>query len=222
MAIVAAGAYRPVPAPGARPRSPRRSARPPAPGTRAVASYDEDTTTMGVEAARIALAGLPADATAAAAAVRHRRSRLSRQDERHRDPRRARPRPDGRAYDLGGSARSGDRRAAARRRGSASRRSSCWPTCAPDCPAGPTSATAATARPRSWSRHGSDAEITHGARARLVDARVPRPLAPARASASSHVVGGALRRARVRPAGAGRVRRRVQGGRARRRTRSTT
>ncbi len=31
----------------------------PAPGTRAVASYDEDTTTMGVEAGRIALRGLP-------------------------------------------------------------------------------------------------------------------------------------------------------------------
>lgn len=34
---------------------------PPAPGTRAVASYDEDTTTMGVEAARNALANVPDD-----------------------------------------------------------------------------------------------------------------------------------------------------------------
>jgi len=34
---------------------------PPVPGTRAVASYDEDTTTMGVEAARNALANLPAE-----------------------------------------------------------------------------------------------------------------------------------------------------------------
>ncbi len=32
---------------------------PPAPGSRAVASYDEDSTTMGVEAARSALAGIP-------------------------------------------------------------------------------------------------------------------------------------------------------------------
>jgi 3-hydroxy-3-methylglutaryl CoA synthase/uncharacterized OB-fold protein len=34
---------------------------PPAPGTRSVASYDEDATSMGVEAARIALANVPAD-----------------------------------------------------------------------------------------------------------------------------------------------------------------
>jgi hydroxymethylglutaryl-CoA synthase len=34
---------------------------PPGKGTRAIASYDEDTTTMGVEAARHALAGLPDD-----------------------------------------------------------------------------------------------------------------------------------------------------------------
>ena len=32
---------------------------PPGHGTRAVASYDEDTTTMGVEAARVALAAAP-------------------------------------------------------------------------------------------------------------------------------------------------------------------
>ena len=34
---------------------------PPGKGTRSIASYDEDTTTMGVEAARLALAGLPDD-----------------------------------------------------------------------------------------------------------------------------------------------------------------
>ena len=34
-------------------------------GTRAVASYDEDSTSMGVEAARLAIAGLPADASIA-------------------------------------------------------------------------------------------------------------------------------------------------------------
>ena len=32
-------------------------------GTRSVASYDEDTTTMGVEAARLALRGAPSGAT---------------------------------------------------------------------------------------------------------------------------------------------------------------
>ena len=59
MGIVAAGAYVPE----------RRLERgviatalgtPPGPGTRSVAAYDEDSTTMGVEAARNALAGLPA------------------------------------------------------------------------------------------------------------------------------------------------------------------
>jgi 3-hydroxy-3-methylglutaryl CoA synthase len=59
MAIVAAGAYVPYR------RLPRGAiaralGTPAAPGTRAVASYDEDTTTMGVEAARLALDGLPA------------------------------------------------------------------------------------------------------------------------------------------------------------------
>jgi 3-hydroxy-3-methylglutaryl CoA synthase/uncharacterized OB-fold protein len=59
MAIVAAGAYVPYR------RLPRGAiaralGTPAVPGTRAVASYDEDTTTMGVEAARLALDGLPA------------------------------------------------------------------------------------------------------------------------------------------------------------------
>jgi len=59
MGIVAAGAYLPE-------RRLERAAiaaalgTPPAPGTRSVASYDEDTTTLGVEAARNVLAGLPA------------------------------------------------------------------------------------------------------------------------------------------------------------------
>ena len=58
MAIVAWGAYLPY-------HRLERSAiagalgTPPAPGTRTVASYDEDTTSMGVEAARSALANVP-------------------------------------------------------------------------------------------------------------------------------------------------------------------
>jgi 3-hydroxy-3-methylglutaryl CoA synthase/uncharacterized OB-fold protein len=58
MGIVAAGVYVPE-------RRLERGAiaaalgTPPAPGTRSVAAYDEDSTTMGVEAARNALAGLP-------------------------------------------------------------------------------------------------------------------------------------------------------------------
>lgn len=59
MGLVATGVYLPE-------RRLERSAiadalgTPPAPGTRAVASYDEDSTTMGVEAARNALVGVPA------------------------------------------------------------------------------------------------------------------------------------------------------------------
>ena len=48
-------------------------------GTRTVASYDEDTTTMGVEAARLALRGA-ATLVPGAAVVRHRRPRVPRQD----------------------------------------------------------------------------------------------------------------------------------------------
>ena len=44
-------------------------------GTRAVASYDEDTTTMGVEAARVALRAAPGGVSPQAGAVRHRRRR---------------------------------------------------------------------------------------------------------------------------------------------------
>ena len=48
-------------------------------GTRAVAGYDEDTTSMAVEAGRAALSGRPVPArsgSAAAAVLRHRRARL--------------------------------------------------------------------------------------------------------------------------------------------------
>ena len=55
-------------------------------GTRSVASYDEDTTTMGVEAARLALRSRRAARTDGAV-VRHRRARVPRQDQRHHDPR---------------------------------------------------------------------------------------------------------------------------------------
>ena len=87
----------------------RRDARRSRPGggPARVASYDEDTTTMGVEAARRALAALDGDrpedlcfSTPVA--------RLPRQDQRHRHPRRARSATSGPgAYDLVGSVRSG-------------------------------------------------------------------------------------------------------------------
>src|SRR5881275_886955 len=55
-------------------------------GTRSVASYDEDTTSLGAEAARGA-APRPRGAL-----LRDRSARVPRQDQRHGDPRRPRPR----------------------------------------------------------------------------------------------------------------------------------
>src|SRR4030095_5025697 len=61
-------------------------------GTRAVASYDEDTTSLGVEAGRAALRGDTArlDRLASGSLLRDRRPGLSRQDQRDRHSRRAR------------------------------------------------------------------------------------------------------------------------------------
>ena len=67
----------------ARPRR-RRQGR----GTRTVAAFDEDTTTMGVEAARLALRGPPARPGRAFFSTAD--PGLRRQDQRHRHPRRAR------------------------------------------------------------------------------------------------------------------------------------
>ena len=58
-------------------------------GTRSVASYDQDTTTLGVEAARLALRGAPSPRRAV---VRDRRARVSRQEQRLDRPRRVAPR----------------------------------------------------------------------------------------------------------------------------------
>ena len=63
-------------------------------GTRSVASYDEDTTSMGVEAGRLALAAAPAGLRARAGRLRHDRAGVRRQDQRHGHPRRARPADD--------------------------------------------------------------------------------------------------------------------------------
>ena len=91
-------------------------------GTRTVASFDEDTTTMGVEAARRALAALDGDGPLDAA-VRHPGAGLHRQDERDGDPCRARAARSAGAYDLAGSVRSsvGAVRAAAAMSASAGR-----------------------------------------------------------------------------------------------------
>ncbi len=75
-------------------------------GTRAVASFDEDTTSMGVEAARIAMKAAGRHRSAGAR-VRDDVAAVPRQDERHRDPRRARACPSRpSAFDMVGSARS--------------------------------------------------------------------------------------------------------------------
>ena len=76
-------------------------------GTRAVASHDEDTTTMGVEAARLALRSAPASRTDRPV-VRHRRPRPT--STRPTPPPSTVPcacRPTCRAFDFGGALRSG-------------------------------------------------------------------------------------------------------------------
>ena len=132
-------------------------------GTRSVASYDEDTTTMGVEAARAALAR---DRRApGGAVVRHRRSRLPREDQRHRDPRRAAARR-----------RRRSRSTPAARSGRASAR------CSPRCAAAircswspPTSASACRPAPTSPHRGDGAAAILVGDDdARPGDRRAPR------------------------------------------------
>ena len=87
--IVAYGSLLPVLP--ARPEGHRRALWPPrrARARGRVASYDEDTTSMGVEAARAALRGAPRRG-ARRRLLRDRRPRVSRQDQRHRHPRRAR------------------------------------------------------------------------------------------------------------------------------------
>ena len=60
-------------------------------GTRAVASFDEDTTSMGVEAARRRWPRAPTGFAPDDGAVRHHGARLPRQDQRHRHPRRPGP-----------------------------------------------------------------------------------------------------------------------------------
>lgn len=106
MGLVAIGAYLPE-------RRLERAAigaalgTPPAPGTRAVASYDEDATTLGVEAARTTLGGLPA-------ALRPRRLLFATASPAYLEKTNATAihaalglDPAVGAYDVGGAARSG-------------------------------------------------------------------------------------------------------------------
>ena len=61
-------------------------------GLRSVASFDEDTTSLGVEAGATPWRWRPR-ATAERGRLRHHGAGVPRQDQRHRHPRRARPRP---------------------------------------------------------------------------------------------------------------------------------
>ena len=119
-------------------------------GTRSVASHDEDTTTMGVEAARLALRSAPG-----AAPGRHlvRHGHPAYLDKTNATAIHAALRQPSQvaAFDFGGALRSG----------TGALRSACaagtgttlvvWPTCVTGCPPRPTSRPAATAPPPSWS-----------------------------------------------------------------------
>ena len=77
-------------------------------GTRSVASYDEDTTTMGVEAARLARRSAPDGTDARRAVVLHRRTRrTSTRTTRRRSTPRCGSTPTVAALDFGGALRSG-------------------------------------------------------------------------------------------------------------------
>ena len=103
-------------------------------GTRAVACYDEDTTTMGVEAARLALRSGAGGTALDALWFSTAEPGLPRQEQRVDDPRRAAPRHRRRRVRLRRRAALGRRRAARRarrqRHGARRRR----PTCAAACP----------------------------------------------------------------------------------------
>ena len=132
------------------------------PGSRSVASFDEDTTSMGVEAARAALRMLRRHGVTRRALLRHRRARLPRQDQRERGSmRRCGLTRAALAVDVagGGALRAG--RAPRRPATPASRPWRCSPTSAPAYPAAPTSARAATPPPPSCSAATAPAVPVH-------------------------------------------------------------
>ncbi len=150
-------------------------------GQRAVASFDEDTTTMAVEAARLALRSA-GGGVARRAVVRHRGAGLPGEDERDGHPRRVASRSrgagDGRRTAPCGPA-SGALRAALRRHRPGAGRHRRHPRAA--CPPGPTSARAATAAAALLvgddARPGGDRRVP---RRGVGERGVPRPLAHAR------------------------------------------
>ena len=169
-------------------------------GKRAVAAFDEDTTSMAVEAARLALRGAPAGWAPRRAVLRHRprRPTSTRPTPRPSTPRSA---ATGRRWPcdlvgVGPQRRRAPCRLAASTTGTAARRRRA--TSAPACPASPTSATAAT--PPSAFVFGPDGT---GTRHRRVSSARRRP--PAEfldrwrlpGESDLQAVGGAVRRARL-------------------------
>ena len=121
-------------------------------GTRAVASHDEDTTTLGVEAARLALRAAPGR-TPDSALVRHLLAGLPGQDQRHRGHRRPAPARRRRRLRLRRRPALGHRCAPHRPRAAAAPRWSWRPTSATGCRRAATRPPAATpVRPRWWAR----------------------------------------------------------------------
>ena len=158
-------------------------------GTRTVSSYDEDTTTMGVEAARLALRGAPG-VSPDVRRVRHLRARVRGPDQRHRDPGRAAPRHRPRSPSTTARRCARLRRRCSWRCGAPARRSSSPPTSAPVCPAAATRPQAVTAPPRC-----SSATATPGTPA------VAEFLGRRRARAASSSTGGAHRATCARSSG---------------------
>ena len=118
-------------------------------GTRTVASYDEDTTTMGVEAARLALRAAPERrrrATLWFATVAPAYLDKTNATAVHAALRLGRGAPAVRRRRLGALRRSARCAPRSARDGAGARRRP--PTCAPACPVAPTRRPAATARPR--------------------------------------------------------------------------
>ena len=184
-------------------------------GTRTVASFDEDATTMGVEAARAALAVGARRRRAGGGVLRHRQPAVSRQDQRHRGARRPRPARQRAGRRHGWRRAIGHRGASGRRPTPAVPRSAVLLTSATACRVGATSARAATAPPPSVRRRGRDRRADR----RGVGHRgVPRALAPPGRSGVAPV-GGAIRGGHLRRPGRAGVHRRPQGRRRHRRRR---
>ena len=120
-------------------------------GTRAVASHDEDTTTMGVEAARLALRSAPGGAPSALWFATATPAYLDKTNATTVHAALRQP-AEVAAFDFGGALRSGRAPCAPPSPPPAPARHWWWcPTCATVCPPRPTSPPGATVPPPCWS-----------------------------------------------------------------------